>query len=104
VLIPGGMPAFRTLAERYPGYDSFGPKRLHLGSDLTRMPCSYVLCVRMFIEELRWHSGEDLEWIMDRSICERLGWAAAIASHPGTDLRQRPLMRSGSLHVTAIVH
>jgi predicted TIM-barrel fold metal-dependent hydrolase len=55
-------------------YDSFGPKRLHWGSDLTRMPCSYALCVRMFTEELRWLTGEDLEWIMGRSICERLGW------------------------------
>ena len=56
-------------------YDSFGPKRLHWGSDLTRMPCSYALCVRLFTEELRWLTGEDLEWIMGRSICERLGWA-----------------------------
>jgi predicted TIM-barrel fold metal-dependent hydrolase len=55
-------------------YDSFGPKRLHWGSDLTRMPCSYPLAVRLFTEELRWFSGEDLEWIMGRSICERLGW------------------------------
>ena len=38
------------------------------------MPCSYALCVRLFTEELRWLSGEDLEWIMGRSICELLGW------------------------------
>jgi len=56
-------------------YDAYGPKRLHWGSDLTRMPCSYSLCVRLFTEELRWLSGEDLEWIMGRSICEKLGWA-----------------------------
>lgn len=55
-------------------YDSFGPKRLHWGSDLTRMPCSYELCVRLFTEELRWLNGDDLEWIMGRAICERLGW------------------------------
>ena len=34
-------------------YDAFGPKRLYWGSDLTRMPCSYSLCVRLFTEELR---------------------------------------------------
>ncbi len=56
-------------------YDAFGPKRLHWGSDLTRMPCSYALCVRLFTEELRWLTGEDLDWIMDRALCERLGWA-----------------------------
>ena len=55
-------------------YDSFGPKRLYWGSDLTRMPCSYALCVRMFTEEMRWLSGEDLEWIMGRAICELLRW------------------------------
>jgi hypothetical protein len=24
--------------------------------------------------ELRWLSGEDLEWIIGRAICETLGW------------------------------
>ena len=55
-------------------YDAFGPRRLYWGSDLTRMPCSYALCVRMFTEELRWLTGEDLEWIMGRAICELIGW------------------------------
>lgn len=55
-------------------YDAYGPKRLHWGSDLTRMPCSYGLCVRLFTEELRWLSGEDLEWIMGRAICDKLKW------------------------------
>lgn len=136
VLIPGDVPAFERIAERYPGlplivdhmgiprhgkgdgafphiedlcklarfpnvsvkltsvpsyavdpyphkglhpylrkfYDAFGPRRLYWGSDLTRMPCSYGLCVRLFTEELRWLNGEDLEWIMGRSICETLKW------------------------------
>lgn len=56
-------------------YDAFGPRRLHWGSDLTRMPCSYSLCVKLFTEELRWLTGDDLDWIMGRAICEKLGWA-----------------------------
>lgn len=55
-------------------YDAFGPKRLFWGSDLTRMPCSYRLCKTMFTEELRWLTGDDLEWIMGRGVCEWLGW------------------------------
>ena len=55
-------------------YDAFGPKRLFWGSDLTRMLCSYRLCKTMFTEEMRWMSGDDLEWIMGRGVCEWLGW------------------------------
>lgn len=55
-------------------YDAFGPKRLFWGSDLTRMLCSYRLCKTMFTEEMRWMTGDDLEWIMGRGVCEWLGW------------------------------
>jgi len=54
-------------------YDAYGPKRLFWGSDLTRMPCSYRLCVTLFMEELRWLTGEDLEWMMGRGVTEFLG-------------------------------
>jgi len=30
----------------------------------------------MFTEEMDWLSGEDLEWIMGRTLCEWLGWPA----------------------------
>ncbi|MBI1989701.1 MAG: amidohydrolase family protein [Betaproteobacteria bacterium] len=55
-------------------YDAFGPRRLFWGSDLTRMLCSYRLCKTMFTEEMRWMTGDDLEWIMGRGVCEWLGW------------------------------
>jgi len=55
-------------------YDAFGPKRLFWASDLTRLPCSYALCKRMFTEEMKWLTIEDLEWIMGRGVCEWLGW------------------------------
>ncbi len=57
-----------------PVYDAFGPKRLFWGSDLTRLPCSYRLCVTMMTEEMKWLSATDLEWIMGRGVCEWLGW------------------------------
>jgi len=28
----------------------------------------------MFTDEIDWLSGEDLEWIMGRTLCEWLGW------------------------------
>ena len=55
-------------------YDAFGPKRTFWGSDLTRLPCSYSECVRMFTEGLPWLKGEDLEWVMGRGLSEWIGW------------------------------
>ena len=55
-------------------YDAFGPKRMHWGSDLSRMTCTYRQTVTMFTEEIPWLTAEDKEWIMGRSICEWLGW------------------------------
>jgi hypothetical protein len=31
-------------------------------------------CATMFTEHLPWLAGEDLEWVMGRGVCERLGW------------------------------
>jgi len=56
-------------------YDAFGPKRMHWGSDLSRMTCTYRQTVTMFTEEIPWLTAEDKEWIMGRSICEWLGWS-----------------------------
>ncbi len=55
-------------------YDAFGPERFFWGTDITRMPCSYRQCVTMFTEELPWLTGQDLELVMGRAVCEWLGW------------------------------
>ena len=55
-------------------YDAFGPKRMLWGSDLSRLRGTYRECVTVFTEEMTWLSGEDLEWIMGRALCEWLGW------------------------------
>jgi predicted TIM-barrel fold metal-dependent hydrolase len=71
--------------EKYPfrdmhGYirriiDAFGPQRCFWGTDLSHMlhACSYRQGVALFTEELGLSTAE-LEWIMGRSLCERLGW------------------------------
>jgi predicted TIM-barrel fold metal-dependent hydrolase len=55
-------------------FDSFGPNRCFWGTDLSRMPCSYRECVTMFTEELTWLSGEDLDLVMGRALCNWIGW------------------------------
>ncbi|HKB25926.1 MAG TPA: amidohydrolase family protein [Methylomirabilota bacterium] len=61
-------PHIRTLVE------AFGPRRTFWGTDLTRMPCTYYECITLFTEHLPWLTGEDLEWVMGRGVCEWLGW------------------------------
>lgn len=58
-------------------FDAFGPRRFFWGTDITRMPCSYRQCVTMFTEELPWLSGQDLELVMGRAVCDWIGWDQA---------------------------
>ena len=55
-------------------YDTFGPKRMFWGTDITRMPCSWKQCVTLFTEELPWLSGTDLDLVMGQAVCNFLGW------------------------------
>lgn len=55
-------------------FEAFGSKRVFWGSDLTRLPCSYLECRRLFTDELPYLSESDKEWIMGRAICEWLEW------------------------------
>ena len=55
-------------------YDTFGPKRMCWGSDMSRLPCSYRQAITYFTEEIPWLTAEDKEWIMGRSLCDWLGW------------------------------
>jgi predicted TIM-barrel fold metal-dependent hydrolase len=56
--------------------ESFGPRRVFFGTDLTRMPCTYYECITLFTQHLPWLKGEDLEWVMGRGVCEWLRWDA----------------------------
>jgi len=55
-------------------YDSFGPRRMFWGSDISRLPCTLRQGVTMFTEEMTWLSTDDLEWIMGRGVCNWLDW------------------------------
>lgn len=55
-------------------FDAFGPQRMFWGTDITRMPCPWRQCVRMFTEELPWLKGRDLELVMGRAVCDWIGW------------------------------
>ena len=44
------------------------------GTDLTRLPCTYRQGITTYTEQIPWLSGEDLERIMGRGVCEWIGW------------------------------
>ena len=58
-------------------FDAFGPRRCYWGTDLTNSygKATYRQRVTHFTETLDFLSKDDKEWIMGRSILERLGWA-----------------------------
>lgn len=57
--------------------EGFGVKHSFWGSDFSRLPrtCTYRQAVTMFTEELRFLSGEDLDWVMGRAALECLNWS-----------------------------
>ncbi len=59
-------------------YDAFGPRRCHWGTDVTNSfaKATYRQRVTHFTEELSFLSEQDKDWIMGKSIVERLRWTA----------------------------
>ena len=55
-------------------YDTFGPRRMFWGSDLSRLTSSYAECVNHFTEELQWLNHEDLSWVMGKGLKTWLKW------------------------------
>ncbi len=58
-------------------FDAYGPRRCHWGTDLTASftRATWRQRVTHFTEELKFLSAIDKEWVMGRSILERLKWA-----------------------------
>jgi L-fuconolactonase len=56
-------------------FESFGPRRLFWGSDMTRLPCPYEQAVTMFLDQIEFLSTDDLDWIMGRALSEWLRWS-----------------------------
>jgi predicted TIM-barrel fold metal-dependent hydrolase len=77
-----GAPGYS--AETYPfpimqGYvrqifDAFGPERTFWGTDISKMPCSWKQCIRMFTEHMPWMSDADRRLVMGDAICKWWGW------------------------------
>jgi predicted TIM-barrel fold metal-dependent hydrolase len=57
-------------------FDAFGPRRCHWGTDVTNSfpRATYRQRVTQFTEELPFLSEEDKDWIMGRSVLEKLRW------------------------------
>ncbi len=58
-------------------YDSFGPRRLMWGADITRLRGSYKDCLRHFQEGLDFLSADDKQWVLGGTLAEVLNWAEA---------------------------
>lgn len=56
--------------------DAFGPRRVFWGSDLTRLPCSYLEVLELFTKELGL-ADDDLAAVMGQGISEWLDWPAS---------------------------
>ena len=76
------LPTYTTESWPYPlmdpyikmVFDSFGPKRMFWGSDLSRLTSSYSECVHHFTDGLSWLKGEDLTWVMGKGLKNWLRW------------------------------
>lgn len=55
-------------------YDTFGPKRMLWGSDVTRLDSTYDENIRLFTEALDFLSAEDKEWVMGRAAAYCCDW------------------------------
>ncbi len=57
-------------------FEAYGPRRCHWGTDVTNSfaKANYRQRVTHFTEELKFMSQDDLDWVMGRSILERLDW------------------------------
>lgn len=49
-------------------YDFYGARRLFWGSDLSRLPCSYVDLVQHFLHDIPWLKGRDLDDVMGEAL------------------------------------
>ena len=77
-----GAPGYSAEAYPFPimlGYlrqifDAFGPARMFWGTDITKMPCSWRLCVQMFTDHMPWLNEADKRLMMGDGIRAFWGW------------------------------
>src|ERR1019366_9928666 len=70
-------------------FDAYGPKRCYWGSDMTNGfdKATYKQRITHFTEELSFLSEQDKDWVMGKSILERLRWGShgarpCVSHHP----------------------
>ncbi len=76
------LPCFSTQAYPFPNLhphikalvDHFGPQRLHWGSDVTRLSCTYAANIGLFTKALDFLSTDDKEWIMGKALAKACDW------------------------------
>lgn len=56
-------------------YESWGPRRMMWGSDITRQRGSYRDSVRLFSEALDFLTPIDCEWILGKTLADALRWS-----------------------------
>jgi L-fuconolactonase len=58
-------------------FDAYGPRRCHWGTDLTNnmTRATYSQRIAHFTQDLKFMSESDKDWVMGRSIREKLKWA-----------------------------
>lgn len=77
-----GAPGYSGEAYPFPimrGYvqrvlDAFGPERVFWGTDISKMPCSWRDCIRMFAEGLDWPDAESRRLVMGQALRRRWNW------------------------------
>ncbi|MBL7501975.1 amidohydrolase family protein [Frankia sp. CNm7] len=55
-------------------FNAFGAERTFWGTDITRLHCTWHECVTMFVDDLPWLRGRDLELVMGRAVANWIGW------------------------------
>lgn len=55
--------------------EAFGVTRVFWGSDLSRLPCSYLECKELFTKELKFLSQTDIGWLMGGGLAHWLRWS-----------------------------
>ena len=73
-MAPDSYPFASTHGLLRQAFDAFGAERMFWGSDITRLRCTLGECVRMFVEELPWLKGRDLERVMGGAVADWIGW------------------------------
>jgi L-fuconolactonase len=55
-------------------YETFGPRRLMWGADITRLSSTYPECLAHFREDLDFLNDDDKEWILGKAAATVLNW------------------------------